>query len=131
MGWVERRKMRLRECFSDEEIRRINRIRFKLTKILKEFNRVNSKYVAYLEVKTWDFESECEKDVFYYVNLDRRVHDPDSKSDEFVQIGFYYAVDKDLRDVMGFSNYANTSNFEEALDLVFLFLRLLVTFYTA
>jgi hypothetical protein len=123
--------MRLRECFSEEEIRRINRLRFKLTKILKEFNRVNSKYVAYLEVETWGFESECEKDVFYYVNLDRRVRDPDSESDEFVQIGFYYAVDKDLRDVMGFSSYANTSDFEEALDLLLLFLRLVVTFYKA
>jgi hypothetical protein len=48
-----------------------------------------------------------------------------------VQIGFYYAVDKDLRDVMGFSSYANTSDFEEALDLLLLFLRLVVTFYTA
>jgi hypothetical protein len=131
MGWVARRRMRLRECFSEEEIRRINRLRFALTKILREFNRVNSKYVAYLEVETWDFESECEKDVFYYVNLHRRVRDPDSESDEFVQIGFYYAVDKDLRDVMGFLSYATISDFEEALDLVLLFVKLFITFYTA
>jgi hypothetical protein len=123
--------MRLKECFSDEEIRRINRLRFKLTRILKDFNKRNSKYVAYLEVRVWGSDSDCDKDVFYYVDLDKRVLDPDSETDEFVRMGFYYAVDKELRDVMGFESYANTSNFDEALDLVLLFLRLFVTFYTA
>ncbi len=128
---VMKRKMRLKECFSDEEIGRINRLRFKLTKVLKEFNRVNPIYVAYLEVRTWGSELECEKDVFYYVYLDKRVRDPDSETDEFVCMSFYYAVDKDLRDVMGFESYADTSDFNEAFDLLLLFTRLFVTFYTA
>jgi hypothetical protein len=124
-----------RERFSDEELRRINRIRFKMTRVLKEFNRRNPKYLATLSL---DFPSqdvyedgEVGKDVFFFVNVDKRVRDPDSGVDEFVRMAFYYAVDKDLRDVMSFESYADTSNFDEALDLLLLFLRLAVTFYMA
>ncbi len=128
---VMKRKMRFRECFSDEEIRRINRLRFALTKVLKGFNRLNSSYVAYLEVYTWLSDPDCVKDVFYHVYLDKKVRNPDSETDEFVRMSFYYAVDKDLRDVMGFESYANTSDFNEAFDLLLLFTRLFVTFYRA
>jgi hypothetical protein len=124
-----------RERFTVEEIERINRIRFKMTRVLKEFNRRNPKYVALLSVyfPSSDIyeEGEVGKDVFFYVYVDKRVRDPDSKTDEFIRMAFYYAVDKDLRDVVSFESYANTSNFDEALDLMLLFLRLAVTFYTA
>jgi hypothetical protein len=123
--------MRLKECFSDEEIRKINRIRFKLTKILKEFNKVNSKFVAHLEVYTWSYDIDCDKHVFYSVYLYRRDYDPDRDRDDYVRMSFYYDVDGDLRDVGGFHNYIYISNFEEAFDLVLLFVRLLVTFYMA
>ena len=126
-----KRKMRLRECFSDEEIRKINGIRFKLTKILKEFNKANSKFVAYLEVYTWSYDIECDKNVFYSVYLYKRDYDPDRDRDDYVRMSFYYDVDGDLRDVGGFDNYIYISDFEEAFDLVLLFVRLLVTFYTA
>jgi hypothetical protein len=131
MGWVERRKMRLRECFSDEEIRKINRIRFVLTKVLKEFNKASPKYVAYLEVKTWRFDSSCDRSVFYEVYLYERVNGIDIESDDYVRVSFCYDVDKDLKEFLGFDNYAFIYDFEEALDIVFLFLRLFVTFYTA
>ena len=126
-----KRKMRLRECFSDEEIRKINRIRFKLTKILKEFNKVNSKFVAHVEVYTWSYDMECDKRVFYDVYLYKRDYDPDRDRDDYVHMGFLYIMDKDLRDVGGFHNYIYIPNFEEVFDLVLLFLKLLVTFYTA
>jgi hypothetical protein len=124
-----------RERFTVEEVERINRIRFKMTRVLKEFNRRNSKYVAMLLVvfpSPDEYEEgEVGKDVFFYVDVDKRVRDPDSEMDEFVRMAFYYAVDKDLRDVMSFESYANTSNFYEAFDLLLLFLRLAVVFYTA
>ena len=126
-----KRKMRLRECFSDEEIRKINRIRFKLTKILKEFNKVNSKFVAHLEVYTWSYDIDCDKRVFYDVYLYKRDYDPDRDRDDYVRMSFHYDMDGDLRDVGGFHNYIYIPNFEEAFDLVLLFVRLLVTFYTA
>ena len=126
-----KRKMRLRECFSDEEIRKINGIRFKLTKILKEFNKANSKFVAYLEVYTWSYDIECDKHVSYDVYLYKRDYDPDRDRDDYVRMSFHYDMDGDLRDVGGFDNYIYILNFEEAFDLVLLFVRLLVTFYTA
>jgi hypothetical protein len=106
-----------------------------MTRVLKEFNRRNSRYVARLSLyvpRPDVYEGgEVGKDVFFNVYVDKRVRDSDSEADGFVRMSFYYAVDKDLRDVIGFESYANTSNFDEALDLVLLFVRLFVTFYTA
>jgi len=130
MKQIMKRKMRLRECFSDEEIRKINRIRFKLTKILKEFNKANSKFVAHLEVHTWSYDIDCDKRVFYEVYLYKRDYDPDRDRDDYVCMSFHYDMDEDLRDVGGFDNYICVLNFEEIFDLVLLFVKLLVTFYT-
>jgi hypothetical protein len=122
--------MKMKECFSDEEIRRINRIRFKLTKVLKEFNKASPKYVAYLEVKTWRFDSSCDRSVFYEVYLYERVNGIDIESDDYVRVSFRYDMDKDLKEFLGFDNYAFIYDFEDIFNLVLLFLRLLVTFYT-
>jgi hypothetical protein len=125
------RKTSLKGCFSEEELRRVNRVRFALTRVLKEFNKANPKYVAYLEVKTWKFDSDCELGVLYEVYLYKRINGIDIESDDYVRIAFRYDVDKDLKEFLGFDNYTDIFDLGEALDLSFLFVRLLVTFYTA
>ncbi len=131
MKQVMMRKMNLRECFLEEELRRINRLRFVLTKVLKEFNKANPKYVAYLELKTWKFDPKCELGVLYEVYLYKRINGIDIESDDYVRMSFRYDVDKDLKEFLGFDNYAFIYDFEDILNLVLLFVRLLVTFYTA
>jgi hypothetical protein len=120
-----------RECWSEEELARINRLRFALTKVLKEFNRRDHKFVAFLKL---DFiksyvcnREENVRDVIYIVRVKRR----DGMDNGFVSMGFYYVVDKDIRDVMSFSNYDCVLDLGETLDLLSLFLRLFVAFHTA
>jgi hypothetical protein len=125
------RKTGLKECFSEEELRRVNRLRFALTRVLKEFNKANPKYVAYLEVIISKFDSDCELGVFYEVYLYKRINGIDIWSDDYVRMAFRYDVKKDLKEFLGFDNYTDIFDFGEALDLSLLFVRLLVTFYTA
>jgi hypothetical protein len=120
-----------RECWSEEELRRINRLRFALTRVLKEFNRRDPRFVAFLKLsfnKSYVCgREEGVRDVIYMVRVKRR-GDVDGG---FVSMGFYYAVDMDIRDVMGFGNYDCVLDLGEALDLLSLFLRLAVTFHMA
>jgi hypothetical protein len=120
-----------RECWSEEELRRINRLRFALTRVLKEFNRRDPRFVAFLKL-SFDKSRVCGReegvrDVIYMVKVKRR----GDTDDGFVSMGFYYAVDRDIRDVMIFGNYDCVFDLGETLDLLSLFLRLAVTFHTA
>jgi hypothetical protein len=128
-------KSRLREYFSEEELKEIHRIKSRLVDILREFSRANTKYVVSLSLRFRVRKKRdgriVEKYAVYYVDLDKRIRDPDVETDEFIAMRFYYDVGRGVRYVGGYESYANTSNFDESLGLLMLFLRLVIAFYIA
>jgi hypothetical protein len=78
---------------SGEDKREINRIRFALTRVLKEFNRQNLRYVAWLQV----FADGYERRVWYRVIIKPRAYFKIGQSFEEVFFDFYYNIAKGIR----------------------------------
>lgn len=128
-------RSKLRVYFSEEELRKIDRIKSKLVDVLREFSRANDKYAVSVSMRFGVRKKRdgriVERYVVYYVDLDKKVRDPNVGTDEFIIMRFYYDVGRDVRYVGDYESYANTSNFDESLGLLMLFLRLFIVFYTA
>lgn len=128
-------RSKLRVYFSEEELRKIDRIKSKLVDVLREFSRANDKYAVSVSMRFGVRKKRdgriVERYVVYYVDLDKKVRDPNVGTDEFIIMRFHYDVGRDVRYVGDYESYANTSNFDESLGLLMLFLRLTIVFYTA
>jgi hypothetical protein len=103
--------------FSDGEVRRVNELRFWLTRVLKDFNKRNSKYVAMLKVNVCSPRVCGDREVFFQVVVRRR----DERRVATVNIFFRYNLDKDRRAFIGIDGYWQNMDFdgvcEFALDL--------------
>jgi hypothetical protein len=86
---------------SDWEVRRVNELRFWLTRVLKDFNRRNSRYVALLEVSVCSPAICGDRVVFYRVDVRRR----DKSKVVTVNILFSYNLDKDRRAFLGIDGH--------------------------
>jgi hypothetical protein len=71
--------------FSDGEFRRVREIQFKLTRVLKEFNKRNSKYVAWLRVDLCSSFIYGSNMVYYRVAVRRRGEGKVSGVDVFLK----------------------------------------------
>jgi len=87
--------------FSDVEVRRVNELRFRLTRVLKDFNKRNSKYVALLKVNVCSPMVCGDRTVFFQVDVMRR----DKSKVVTVKIFFNYNLDKDRRAFIGIDGY--------------------------
>jgi hypothetical protein len=101
----------------DGEVRRVNELRFWLTKVLKDFNKRNSKYVALLKVNVCSPRICGDRTVFFQVDVRRR----DKSKVVMVNILFSYNLDKDQRAFLGIDGHWQSLDFdgvcEFALDL--------------
>jgi hypothetical protein len=102
-GWVVVMGTRCYWCpyVSEEDKREINRVRFALTKVLKEFNKQNSRYVAWLYVIMCSPMICGDRVVFYRVVVRRR----DKSKVVTVDILFSYNLDKDRRAFIGIDGH--------------------------
>jgi hypothetical protein len=102
---------------SDGEVRRVNELRFWLTKVLKDFNKRNSRYVAWLEVNVCSPRVCGDREVFFRVVVRRR----GERRVVMVDVLFGYNLDKDRRVFLGIDGHWQSLDFdgvcEFALDL--------------
>jgi hypothetical protein len=94
---VVRYKNTLSGVLSDVEVRRVNELRFWLTRVLKDFNKRNSKYVAMVRVNVCSPRVCGDREVFFQVVVSRR----DRSKVVVVDIFFSYNLDKDRRTFIG------------------------------
>jgi hypothetical protein len=87
--------------FSDVEVRRVNELRFWLTRVLKDFNKRNSKYVALLKVNVCSPMVCGDRTVFFQVDVMRR----DRSKVVAVNIFFSYNLDKDRGAFIGIDGH--------------------------
>jgi len=87
--------------FSDGEVRRVNELRFWLTRVLKDFNKRNSKYVALLKVNVCSPMVCGDRTVFFKVDVMRR----DRSKVVTVNIFFSYNLDKDRGAFIGIDGH--------------------------
>jgi hypothetical protein len=99
--------------FSDGEVRRVNELRFWLTRVLKDFNKRNSKYVAMLRVNVCSPRICGDRVVFFQVDVRRR----DDRRVAIVNIFFSYNLDKDLRAFIGIDGYWQNLDFDGVCEL--------------
>jgi hypothetical protein len=122
-------KHHLKEYFGDD-LRRVNMVRSKLTRVLKEFNRSQSRWLARLEVEPCDVEFLCSggrRADFEVWVVDRRTKDWVAT----ISLGYYLerGVAKLLSVSLHSDHYAPT--FDEALDIIGLAVKLLHVFSQA
>jgi hypothetical protein len=86
---------------SDREVRRVNELRFWLTKVLKDFNKRNSKYVAWLKVDLCSSIMCGDNTIFYRVVVRRR----DKRKVSGVDILFNYKPAKERKAFAGIDGY--------------------------
>jgi hypothetical protein len=106
---------------SDEDKREINRIRFALTKVLKEFNRQNSRYVARLQV----FVDGYGRKVWYRVIVRSRA----GWGSEEAYFDFYYNIARGLRKFWTNNGFRIGINCKYVSDVFRLALRLSEVFF--
>jgi hypothetical protein len=87
--------------FSDGEVRRVNELRFWLTRVLKDFNKRNSRYVAMVRVNVCSPRVCGDRVVFYRVEVRRR----DESRVVTVSIFFSYNLDRGRREFHGIDGY--------------------------
>jgi len=123
-------KQHLREYFGDD-LRRVNEVRFKLTRVLKEFNRGQGRWLARLEVQPCDISFLCKEDsktASYEVwVLDRKTEDVIAK------IYLDYDLTRDVRRLLGVHESSDyyVLTFNEALDILNLAVKLIHVFTQA
>jgi hypothetical protein len=119
-------KHRLREYFG-EDLRRVNRVRFALTGVLKEFNRGQNRWLARLEVQPCDISFLCGggKRASYEVwILDRGAEDVVAK------IYLDYDLEKGTKRLLGVHETSDhhALTFNDALDILNLAIKLMHAF---
>jgi hypothetical protein len=119
-------KHHLREYFG-EDLQRVNRARFALTGVLKEFNRGQNRWLARLEVQPCDISFLCEggKRASYEVwILDRRTEDVVAK------IYLDYDLERDVKRLLSVHETSDhyVLSFNDALDILNLAIKLMHAF---
>ncbi len=127
---MARWKRHLREEFG-EDLRRVNEVRFRLTGVLKEFNRYQSRWLARLELFTCGYSIACEegeKHAIYEVWVTE--HDTDY---EVARISFDYDLARDVKRIMEVSETSDhyVLSLHEVYDFLAFALKLAHAFYTA
>jgi hypothetical protein len=107
---------------SEEDKREINRIRFVLTKVLKEFNKQNLTYVAWLQV----FVDWYGRRVWYRVIVKSRA----GRSSEEAFFDFYYNIARGLRKFWTIDGFRIGINCKYVSIVFHLALRLSEVFFT-
>jgi hypothetical protein len=123
-------KRHLREEFG-EDLRRVNEVRFRLTNVLKEFNRYQSKWLARLELFTCGYSIACEegeKHAIYEVWIVERDTDY-----IIATIRFDYDLTRGVKRIMEVSAASDhyVMSLHEVYDFLALALKLAHAFYTA
>jgi hypothetical protein len=123
-------KQHLREEFG-EDLRRVNEVRFRLTDVLKEFNRYQSKWLARLELFTCGYSIACEEDekhAIYEVWVVERGTDY-----VIAEISFDYDLTRGVKRIMEVSETSDhyALSLHEVYDFLALALKLAHAFYTA
>ena len=123
-------KHHLREYFG-EDLERVNEVRFKLTRVLKEFNRHQSKWLARLEVQPCDISFLCKEDsktASYEVwVLERKTEDLVAK------IYLDYDLSNNVKRLLGIHESSDyyVLTFNETLDILNLAVKLMHAFTEA
>jgi hypothetical protein len=123
-------KQVLREEFG-EDLRRVNEIRFRLTRVLKEFNRYQSKWLARLELFTCGYSIACEegqKYAIYEVWVAER-----ATRDIVVRVRFDYDLSRHVKGIVEVAEVSDhyVLSLHEVYDFLALALKLAYAFYTA
>jgi hypothetical protein len=123
---VIERKRSLRESFTEDELRRINEFRFKLTRILREFNRQQHRWLAWLSV---DKCFICEEDIVHY---DVHVLTRDTR-ERVAWVTLSYNIAKGVRRLLGVYGFTDgrVLGFNEFCDVLALALKLIHAFHIA
>jgi len=123
---VMERKRSLRELFTEDELRGINEFRFKLARILREFNRQQHRWLAWLSV---DKCFVCEEDIVHY---DVHVLTRDTR-ERVARVTLSYNLAKGVRRLLGIHGFADgrALGFNEFCDVLALALKLVHAFHTA
>ncbi len=125
---VIEKKQYLRERFTEEELRGVNEVRFKLARILKEFNRQQHRWLARVDVE--DCEPVFCKDVkiahydVFILTKDTREHT--------ARITFSYNLTKGAKRLLGINGVldGHVLSFSEFCDVLALALKLIHAFLT-
>jgi hypothetical protein len=123
-------KQHLREEFG-EDLRRVNEVRFKLTGVLKEFNKYQSKWLARLELFTCGYSIACEegeKHAIYELLVTERDTDY-----VIASISFDYDLSRDVKRIVEVAEVSDhyVLSLHEVYDFLALALKLAHAFYTA
>jgi hypothetical protein len=120
---VMERKQSLRESFTESELRRINELRFKLTKVLKEFNRQQHRWLAWLTV---DKCFICKEDIVHY---DVSILAKDTR-EHVAWITLSYNLTRGVRRLLGIHGFTDgrALGFNEFCDILALALKLMHAF---
>jgi hypothetical protein len=111
------------------QARSVNSLRFRVTKVLKEFNKRGFRHKAKLEL---DYCKPVicgdKKIIFYRVTvIDPRAKDPDEQ--EVATISFFYNITEDVKDFNFVIADKPRVKLEEVLDVLFLAAHIAVEFY--
>jgi hypothetical protein len=120
---IERRRY-FRERFTDGELRRINELRFKLTRVLKEFNRQQHRWLVWLDVEDCVLCRE-DKIVHYDVHILTR----DTRR-RVARVTLSYNLTRGVRRLLGINGAldGHVLGFNEFCDALALALRLIHAF---
>ena len=123
-------KQVLREEFG-EDLSRVNEIRFRLTDVLKEFNRYQSKWLARLELFTCGYTIACEEGQ-KYANYEVWVTERNTK-DIVAKARFDYDLSRDVKGIVEVAEVSDdyVLSLHEVYDFLALALKLVHAFYTA
>jgi hypothetical protein len=123
---VIERKRSLRELFAEDELRGVNEFRFKLASVLREFNRQQHRWLAWLSV---DKCFVCEEDIVHY---DVHVLTRDTR-ERVARVTLSYNLAKGVRRLLGVYGFADgrVLGFNEFCDVLALALKLVHAFHTA
>ncbi len=111
---------------SEEDKREINRVRFALTKVLKEFNKQNSRYVAWLQV----FVDVYGRKAWYRVIVKPLASLRGGWSSEEAYFDFYYNIVSGLRKFWTSHGFRIGINYKYVPDVFRLALHLAEVFFT-
>ena len=119
------------QYLNSTQARSVNMIRFKITKILKEFNRRGFSYKAKLELD-YCKPSICgeEKIIFYKVSvINPKAEDPDEQ--EIASISLLYNLTEEVRDFNFVIMDKPRIKLEDVLNMLFLAAHIAKEFYEA
>jgi hypothetical protein len=109
------------EYLSEDEAKRVNDMRFRLTKVLKEFNMKNSKYKARLKLSTC-FPYYC-KTIVYCVEL------VNPAGGVLAYITFRWNLPTNTKYYLSTDTLSDITTLEDTLNITFLMAKLAVEFF--